>query len=129
MISLTSTQIQANIMNAPQPKIVREGRWSRAVPIKHPDSIKLPNPFEKCKPFKPSYEKDVAVNINSLLNWDYYRIWKEEHDIYITDRNSKVTPPKKNFPIYRKPIKVPDEPKKPMPSKKYANVKSKVFNF
>lgn len=99
------------------------------MPIKHPDSIKMPSPFENCKPFKPSYEKENTVNIDRLLNWDYYRMWKEEHDAYLSHRNSKIKPPKKDFPIYRKPAKVPEEPKKPSSNKKYANVKSKVFNF
>lgn len=116
-------------MNVNHPKIVKQGIWSRAIPIKHPDSLKIPNPFENCKPFKPSYDKErLAVNINCLLNFDYYRMWKEEHDAYLTIRNSKVVPPKRNFPIYRKPVPIPEEPKKPSRSKKYANVKSKVYN-
>lgn len=115
-------------MNVNHPKIVKQGIWSRAMQIKHPDSIKMPNPFEKCKPFKPSYDKDIAVNINRLLNGDYHRMWKEEHDAYLTNRNSKIKPPKRDFPIYRKPIQVPEEPKKASRSKKYANVKSKVFD-
>lgn len=107
----------------------KRGVLSRAVPAKQRDTLKLQNPFPGQKPFRPSYDKKETPNITSLLNWDYYRQWKEELDEFLSERKERYTPPKKTFPIYRKIIKVVKKPEKLIvPNKKYADVKSRVFD-
>lgn len=77
-------------------------------------------------------KKKEIVEMAQLINNDYLRMWTEQHDQFMMKRKEKylTMPSQHQFPIYRKVVKVAEP--KPMvyvTSKKYANVKSKVFNF
>lgn len=112
-------------------KPCRQGVWSRAVPVKRPsDALKLPNHFPGEVPFKVSYDAQPTPDMTTLMNYGYLRRYQEEHDAFMMKRKARFDPPPKVFPIYRKIVKLPEQPEKPIvPNKKYANVKSKVFNF
>lgn len=112
-------------------KPCRQGIWSRAIPaIKPSDTLKLPNPFPGEKPFKVMYDEQPTPDMTKLMNYTYYRQWRNELDAFMEKRNSRTNPPKSNFPIYRNTVKLPEPKEKPIvTSKKYANVKAKVFNF
>lgn len=111
-------------------KPCRQGIWGRAIPVKPADSIKLPNPFPGEKPFKAAYDGQPTPDITTLLNYGYYRQYHKEHDAFMMIRKSRFNPPPKKFPIYRKIVKLPEKEEKPIvPNKKYANIKSKVFNI
>ena len=118
-------------MSCGKRKPCRQGIWSRAIPAKRPsDALKLPNHFPGEAPFKPSYDAQPTPDMTTLMNNGYYRLYQEEHDAFMMKRKARFNPPPKVFPIYRKIVKLPEQPEKPIvPNKKYANVKSKVFNF
>lgn len=103
------------------------------MPIKHQDNLKIPHPFPGEKPFKPEWDKKKQlVEMPQLMNNDYLRLWTEQHDEFMVKRKEKYLskPSKSQFPIYRKVIKIAEpKPIAYVTSKKYANVKSKVFNF
>lgn len=112
-----------------RPKVVRRGIWSRATKVTYPDLIKFPDPFGDHKPFKPTFDKKITPNMRDLLNMGYLRMWNEQHEAYMLKRGSIFVPTKKHFPIYRKPVKKPEEPKQIAPTKKYAHVKPKINTY
>ncbi|XP_055600903.1 uncharacterized protein LOC129749834 [Uranotaenia lowii] len=82
--------------------------------ISHPDALKK-------RPFRPSYEAQGCPNVQCLLQYDYYRIWKCEHSQYQTRKALLRNPPKKKFSPYRK-IKVSAKCVKPAPVSQMVSV-------
>lgn len=119
-------------MSKNQNPLCKTGVWSRAVPIKAAGNhIIIPDPFPGEKPFKPPFCKNEELSMTKLLNFEYYRQWKDELDKFMSKRYDAYAPIKHTFPIYRKIVKKPaqDQKEKPkLPNKKYANVKAKVFD-
>lgn len=87
--------------------------WGQSYPIQPLDNICMYK-FIKLKRFRPSYDQEPRPNMSCLLNWEYYRIWKTEHDDYIQWRNGrdKIKQFKWNHKTTRKPkVKVASKPK------------------
>lgn len=74
---------------------VRKGQWSRAIPVSpYRTTLKVSNPFVNEKPFQPKYDAD-EVDMNKLMNSEYHRMWKQQHEDFMRKRRSTIKPVKK----------------------------------
>lgn len=109
--------------------------WAKTYPKVPVDNIKLDNPYVGKEPFKITYGRNEPPTMNNLMTGEYSRIWNEQHDQYLKNRQNRTSSPvhfiKPNLnarkPIHNSTQKEMCEPKM-IRSKKYENIRSKIDN-
>lgn len=106
--------------------------WSKSYPKKHPDHIKLDNPFYGKYLFQPSYRNEPQAGITPLLQWHYGRTWLLEHKKCIIETKKQGNKPFIKPDIYarKKMLKrmKATESKSIIRSKKYEKIEKKIDN-